>query len=121
MSDSFLFSIASDARHAAVVRGLAALALGAALSGCVVAPVQPAYADGEAVAVAPPPPQYEAAGVAPAPGYVWINGYWGWGGGRHVWTPGRWAAPRSGYGYMPHAWVREGRGWRQRPGYWQRR
>ncbi len=108
-------------RRTALLRTLAAVALGAAVSGCVVAPARPVYADGEVVTVAPPAPYYEAVGVAPAPGYVWLNGYWNWGGGRHVWVPGRWEAPRAGYGYVPHAWVRQGGGWRQQPGYWRRR
>ena len=94
---------------------------GAALSGCVVAPARPVYADGGPVLVAPPPLQQEYIGVAPIPGQIWINGYWGWGGGRHVWVPGRWDPPRPGFGYVPHAWVREGGGWRQNPGYWRRR
>ena len=39
------------------------------------------------VMVAPPPPQAEVIGVAPAPGYVWFGGYWGW---------DRWAARLGG-------------------------
>src|SRR4029077_6672436 len=54
----------------------------AALAGCVVAPARPYYGS-EVVAVAPPPPREEFIGVAPAPGYIWIGGYWGWTGGRH--------------------------------------
>jgi hypothetical protein len=113
--------VVSRAGSVPLARGLAALALAAALSGCVVAPAQPVYADGGPVMVAPPPPPYETVGVAPVAGQVWINGYWGWGGNRHVWVPGRWEAPRAGHSYVPHTWVREGRGWRQQPGYWRRR
>src|SRR5208282_2184107 len=51
--------------------------------------------------VPPPPLRAEAFGVATGPGYVWINGYWGWSGGAHVWVAGRWALPPR-----PHAvWV----------------
>src|SRR5262245_666786 len=85
-------------------------ALGAALAGCVVAPVAPAPAYGygsEVVAVAPPPPQAEYIGPPPAVSYVWIGGYWGWRGGRHVWNGGHWEAPRPGYHWVPHAWVHE--------------
>ena len=101
-----------------------------ALSGCVVSPVGAyrggyggGYGYGEAVAVAPPPVQIEAYGVAPFPGAIWIGGNWGWSGGRHVWSPGRWSAPRQGYRWEPHRWEQGGRGggWRERPGRWERR
>jgi YXWGXW repeat-containing protein len=72
---------------------LAGALLGAALSGCIVAPA-PAY-EGEAVYQAPPPVQYEAVGVAPSPGYFWIGGAWFWEGGRYGWHPGHWEAPRQ--------------------------
>lgn len=111
----------SSPRRVPFAGALLAVALGAALAGCVVAPARPVYADGPVVAVAPPPPQGEIVGVAPVAGQIWIGGYWGWNGGRHVWVPGRWDAPRPGYGWHPHAWVREGGGWRQQPGYWRRR
>lgn len=95
-----------------------ALLLGFIASGCIVAPVQPYY-PGEAVAVAPPPPREEVIGVAPAAGYIWIGGYWGWVGGRHEWVGGHWEAPRAGYRWVPHQWVHEERGWRQHPGHWE--
>jgi hypothetical protein len=103
-------------------------ALGAALAGCVVAPVAPVAPapgygygyGGEVVGVAPPPPQVEYMGPPPAVGYVWIGGYWGWHGGRHVWNAGHWEAPRAGYHWVPHAWVREGNGWRLHDGHWAR-
>lgn len=88
------------------------------LSACVVAPTPRYY--GEPVVVGPPPPRVEVVGVAPAPGYVWIGGYWGWAGGRHEWVPGRWEAPRPGYRWVPHRWDHDGPGWRERHGYWER-
>ena len=39
----------------------------------------------------PPPPATVVAGpvgVAPGPGYVWVNGYWNWVNGGWVWVPG---------------------------------
>jgi len=106
---------------------LALLAVSAvllALSGCVVAPspapyYEPAYGSAVSVQVAPPPPRYEVVGVAPAPGYVWIAGYWNWGGVRYEWVPGRWSAPRPGYVWQPHRWEHEGDHWRQRGGRWE--
>jgi hypothetical protein len=96
---------------------LALLAASTILGGCVVAPERGYYADG-IVAVAPPPPRVEVIGVPPAPGYVWIDGYWNWVGGRHVWVAGRWAAPRPGYHWVPHHWVATSGGWRLVRGHW---
>lgn len=61
------------------------LAVSALLSGCVVAP-GPVYPE-------PPPPRVEVRGYPPVTSYVWIDGYWQWGGERHIWVPGRWAPP----------------------------
>jgi hypothetical protein len=95
----------------------------AALSGCYVEPAYSGpYAGADVVVDAPPPPpQDEVIGVAPAPGYFWIGGFWGWEGGRHVWHGGHWQAPRSGYAWRPHAWVNEGGHWHAHPGHWERR
>ncbi|MBS1189246.1 MAG: hypothetical protein H6R10_1038 [Rhodocyclaceae bacterium] len=96
------------------------VAIGAmALGGCVVAPAQPYYVS-EPVMVAPPPPRVEVVGVAPVPGYIWINGFWGWNGRGHDWHPGHWEAPRPGYRWAPHQWHQEGPGWRQQRGHWER-
>ncbi|HEV8689869.1 MAG TPA: hypothetical protein VGQ91_06215 [Ideonella sp.] len=111
-------------RKRTLLTGALAVAAGAMLSACVVAPpyyaagYEGGYYDG-AVAVAPPAPQYEVVGVAPAPGYFWIGGYWGWRGGRHVWVDGRWERSRPGYRYEPHGWQRGPQGWRESPGRWR--
>jgi hypothetical protein len=97
-----------------VLRTASAVLMLSLLGACVVAP-----APGPYVEMAPPPPRVEVVGVAPAPGYFWIGGFWGWEGGRHVWHEGRWEAPRAGYHWAPHAWVREGGGWRQHEGHWE--
>lgn len=89
------------------------------LGACVVAPAPRYYEPGPYVAYAPPPPQVEVVGVAPAPGYFWIGGFWGWVGGRHEWVGGHWEAPRAGYRYVPHAWLHEGGGYRMHPGHWE--
>ncbi len=104
-----------------------ALAVGAAalLTGCVVAPLPAGYAEPGPVMVAPnaPPPLYaETIPVAPAPSYIWINGFWDWGGGRYAWRPGYWSPPRPGYGWAPREWApRHGGGWQGRGGHWERR
>ena len=102
--------------------------VGAAISGCVVAPAgyygynDGYYQDdyyGPAVAVAPPAPRYEVVGVAPGPGYLWIGGYWGWRGGNHYWVDGRWERGRAGYRYEPHMWRRDGQQWHESQGRWR--
>jgi hypothetical protein len=99
-------------------RAMAVLALASVtLAGCVVEPA-PRYYGPPPVMVAPPPPQDEVVGVAPAPGYVWIGGYWNWVGGQYLWVGGRWAAGRPGFFWAPHHWVPYGRGWRLVPGHW---
>lgn len=99
---------------------IALVALGSlSLTACVVAPAPGYYANG-AVMVAPPPPQAEVVGVAPAPGMIWIGGYWNWVGGRHVWVGGHWEAPPPGYhAWVPHRWVAYRGGWRLVPGHWR--
>ena len=90
----------------------AGVLLALSLGGCVVSP-------GRVVVAEPPAPIVEVQGVAPQPGYLWINGYWNWVGGRHVWVGGHWAAPpRPGYYWVPHAWERHDGGWRLREGHW---
>lgn len=83
-------------------RALAGLSIAgiATLAGCVATPVQPRFV-GEVVMTAPPVPQAEVIGVAPAPGYIWIGGFWNWVGGRHVWVQGHWSAPRPGFYWEP--------------------
>lgn len=108
---------------------LVAAAMGAAaLSGCVVAPVGPAYGGGGyydsnmVVANVPPPAPYvETVPVAPFVGAVWIGGFWDWSGGRHVWHPGRYERPRPGFAYRQGGWSHgpDGR-WMLHRGGWER-
>lgn len=99
--------------------GLLSLTLFVMLSACVVVPDQRHYPGG-VVMVAPPAPREEVIGVAPAPGYVWIAGYWSWVGGRHEWVNGHWVEGRPGYHWVAHSWVRQGDGWRMHEGHWER-
>jgi hypothetical protein len=117
-------------RHRQLLLLLTALALSAALGGCVVAPVYPrypgygggygAYESGGEVTVAPPAPRYEVIGIAPYPGWFWIGGHWTWRANRHAWVDGHWQTPRRGYRWQPHRWepISGGRGWREAPGRW---
>lgn len=72
------------------------------------------------VLVAPPPSPTEAPGEPPAPGEVWVSGYWNWVSDRHVWIAGHWAAGRPGYHWVADHWVRQGDGWRLQRGRWMR-
>lgn len=99
---------------------VAAAAIACALGGCVVVPAEPyGYADGPAVAAAPPAPQVEVIGVAPGPGYFWVGGWWTWNSSRYVWRPGYWSAHRPGYRWVPHEWHRGPGGWQSHPGQWR--
>jgi hypothetical protein len=104
---------------ALISRWTLGLCVAVVLNACVIVPDQRHYADG-VVMLAPPPQREEIVGTAPAPGYVWINGYWGWMGDRHEWLAGHWSAPRPGRHWVPHQWIRQGDGWRLRPGHWAR-
>jgi hypothetical protein len=66
--------------------GMAVILGGLSLTGC---------AGGYAFYANTPPPalRFEQRGVAPGPGYVWIDGYWGYSGGRYAWVAGRWDRP----------------------------
>jgi hypothetical protein len=97
---------------------LAALTAASVLtSGCVVAPADPYY--DRPVRVAPPPLRQEYPGYAPYADYLWVSGYWGWGGAHYEWVPGRWDAPRQGHVWVPHRWERDGDHWRQSGGRWE--
>lgn len=62
-----------------------------------------------AVVMAPPPPRQEVVYAMPGPGYVWINGFWGWRAGRHVWIAGHYERPPHGRrAWVEPRWERRG-------------
>ena len=63
-----------------------------------------------AVDEAPPAPVVEEIGMAPAPGFIWIGGYWGW-NGRWMWQSGHWGRPphRGALWIGPRYAIRGGR------------
>src|SRR5215813_15443537 len=84
------------------------------LGGCyATADVGAAYT----IETGPPPP--ETVVVTPRPGYIWIDGYWGWGGSRWAWTPGYYVVDRPGYAYVQGVWVNHGGRYHYTPGYWR--
>jgi hypothetical protein len=102
------------------VRRVAVGALGAgALVGALVASERPASA--QVVEVAPPAFHVEVVPAVPPPQYVWVDGYWGWYGGRQVWIDGRWEYERPGWAYERRHWWRGGHGWWHGRGHWHRR
>ena len=73
------------------------------------------------IRVAPPPPvRVGVVGVAPRRGYVWVEGYHAYRGGRYAWVPGRWARPpRPRAVWIPPHYNRVPRGWVFVRGHWR--
>lgn len=98
---------------------IAAALVAGGISGCVVreepaptvavgqTPPPDAVPDAPADAPEPPPPIIDVQPAIPAPGYVWIGGYYDWVGGRYSWYRGHWERPP----YGRHRWY---------GGYWHR-
>ncbi len=76
---------------------------------------------GEYVSAPPPPPRHEIIGVAPGPGFVWIEGYYAWRpGSGYYWVPGHWERPpRPRAHWVPGRWERTRHGWVWREGRWR--
>ncbi len=72
-------------------------------------------------ATTPPPPlPVETYGPVPGPGFIWINGYWGWSGGAYTWIPGRWERPPHGrHHWEAGRWEHRGNHYRWREGRWR--
>ena len=83
-----------------VIALLLSLALPVALPGLVMA-----QAVAISVEIAPPPlPVYEQPPI-PAPGYMWMPGYWAWGPAGYFWVPGTWVMPPAvGLLWTPGWW-----------------
>ncbi len=68
----------------------------------------------------PPPPRYGVIGVAPGPGYVWVDGRWAYRGNRYAWEDGRWVRPPRGRMRWEHGeWRHDGDRWRYHEGRWR--
>ena len=79
------------------MRAFGALALALSLSICSHWALRPAFAQIDVVIsvdVAPPPlPVYDQPPI-PAPGYLWVPGYWAWDDDTgYYWVPGTWVLP----------------------------
>jgi len=103
-----------------VRQGLLTNAAGAVLLASALAASQPAQARFFlSVNVAPPPIPVYVQPATPAPGFIWVPGYWAYGDYGYYWVPGTWVrAPYAGALWTPGYW-----GWSERvyvfhPGYW---
>ena len=69
------------------------------------------------VADQPIEPVYEH-GVAPYEGAIWIDGEWGYRGGRYEYTRGHWDHPRPNRTYVRGSWEHNARGYTWHRGHW---
>jgi hypothetical protein len=102
-----------------VCASTAALILGAAPIGAVIAPAQAQVEVSVTAGVAPPLlPVYDQPPIL-GPGYLWIPGYWAWDGYEYYWTPGYWATPPAvGLYWTPPYWSWTDGAYTFYPGYW---
>lgn len=68
---------------------------------------------------APPPERVEIVGPAPGPGYLWIDGYWRWGGASYDWVPGQWIVVEQGRHWQRGRWHHNRNGWFYLEGHWR--
>jgi len=60
---------------------------------------------GVSVGIAPPALPVYVQPPCPAPGYIWIPGYWAWDDEEYYWVPGTWElAPAVGFLWTPGYW-----------------
>ena len=68
----------------------------------------------------PPPLRVEARLASPGPGFVWIDGYWGFRGGGYAWVPGVWVRPpRPRAVWVPARWEPRSNRYYYREGRWR--
>jgi len=73
------------------------------------------------VKVAPPAPVHVGpVGVAPGPGYVWVDGYHEYVGDHYLWHEGTWERPPRPHAvWVPHRWVHRNGGYVFIQGRWR--
>jgi hypothetical protein len=72
------------------------------------------------IARQPPVERVEVIPAAPGAGFVWIKGYWGYGGSEFAWVPGRWERPVEGHtAWVAHHWEHDRNGWYLVEGHWR--
>jgi len=94
------------------------LVLGAAIIGTVGTPAI-SHATSIFVSIGPPVAPVYVRPVIPAPGYIWVDGYWAWGDEGYYWVPGYWTLPPyEGAIWQPGVWGYGGGGWGWTAGFW---
>jgi hypothetical protein len=73
------------------------------------------------VSQAPPEPKAEVKTPCPAPGQIWVAGYWDYIGGHHVWRDGRWVQGKVGYEYVRARYDFDGKAWQFHVPHWHKR
>ena len=68
---------------------------------------------------APPPDRVEIIGPPPGSQYLWVDGYWRWGGASYDWVPGRWVVVQQGQQWQPGRWRHNRYGWFYVQGHWR--
>lgn len=72
------------------------------------------------VARRPPPRRAEVIGSRPAPGHVYVRGFWRWQGDDYIWVPGHWSVVERGFReWVPGSWRHGRRGWYYVDGHWR--
>lgn len=96
-----------------------ALALLIAALPLALSPFRTTAAVFASVTVAPPPLPIYIQPPIPAPGYVWVPGYWARGPGGYYWVPGTWVLPPAiGLLWTPGWWEFVNGVYVWHPGYW---
>jgi WXXGXW repeat (2 copies) len=74
---------------------------------------------GVSVGIAPPALPVYVQPPCPAPGYIWVPGYWAWDDDQYYWVPGTWElAPVVGYLWTPGYWGWDAGFYAWHAGYW---
>ena len=85
------------------------------------APVERCSLGATCVDKAPPPPKEDVMGASPAPGYIWMPGYYVYYGKTdYQWNDGHWEPARPGYHWNAPRWEQIGSTWIFTPGSWKR-
>jgi hypothetical protein len=94
------------------------LVLGAGIIGTVGTPAI-SHATSIFVSIGPPVAPVYVRPLIPAPGYIWVDGYWAWGDEGYYWVPGYWTLPPyAGAIWQPGIWGYGGGGWGWTAGFW---
>ncbi|WP_114239411.1 YXWGXW repeat-containing protein [Dyella sp. C9] len=109
--------------HRVAHRRLRSAALILAMAACAAVPLGAqagvSIGVGISVGVPPPPLPIYVQPAIPAPGYIWVPGYWAWDGDGYYWVPGTWILPPFvGALWTPGWWGWSGGLYVFHAGYW---